>query len=223
MNHTAVEFQARLRCAAEKLNLDLPAGAVDKLLLYIQQLQRWNKTYNLTALRDPEQMLIQHVFDSMAVVPLFKEVVHASAESTARIVDVGAGAGLPGVVLAICLPDTQVTCVDAVEKKMAFVRQMTAVLSLPNLKAEHRRIEQGESYQADIVTSRAFASLVDFVSLAKFHVKPNGYMLAMKGKYPSDEIAALVATELADVEQVKTVEVPELDAERCVVYLKPKG
>lgn len=223
MSHTDVDFQARLLVAAERLKLDLSADAVEKLLVYIQQLQRWNKTYNLTAVRDPEQMLIQHVFDSMAVVPLFKEVLHTSVPNSARIVDVGAGAGLPGVVLAICLPDVQVTCVDAVEKKMAFVRQMTAVLSLPNLSAEHRRIEQGESYQADVVTSRAFASLVDFVSLAKFHVKPNGYMLAMKGKHPSDEIAALVASELADVEQVKTVEVPELDAERCVVYLKPKG
>src|SRR5690606_18650826 len=129
-------------------------------------------TYNLTALRDPEQMLIQHVFDSLAVLPHVIDILYKNTVENALIVDVGSGAGLPGVIMAIMQPGWSVHCIDAVEKKMAFVRQMSGALHLPNLQAVHQRVETIAPYQADVVVSRAFASLSDFASLAGRHVAP---------------------------------------------------
>ena len=163
---------------------------MDKLLGYLAQMQRWNRTYNLTAIRDPQQMLIQHLFDSLSVVAPLSA---ALGEAPARIYDVGSGGGLPGVVLAIMRPHWSVTCIDAVEKKTAFVRQMSGALALPNLQARHARIETLEPGECNIVTSRAFASLDDFAELAGRHVRNDGTLVAMKGKVPDDEIQALHA------------------------------
>ena len=213
-------FRQRLAEAAQALNIELQQGQMDALLMYLQQMQRWNKTYNLTALRDPELMLVQHVFDSLSIVPSIQKLANAVHNNHLKIVDVGSGGGLPGVVLATYSSTWNVNCIDAVEKKMAFVRQMSAVLTLPNLHAHHVRIEKAEPFEADIVISRAFASLVDFVQLSERHLKPTGKMLAMKAKYPGDEITELEAKTDWRVDYIEELQVPELDAERCLVYLK---
>lgn len=211
-------FRQRLLQAAADLGLDLQEQQVQTLLKYLQQMQRWNRTYNLTALRDPNLMLVQHVFDSLAVVPAIQRIADQKGEHL-RIVDVGSGGGLPGVVLATACSTWNVHCVDAVEKKMAFVRQMSAVLGLCNLSAHHVRIEQAESFQADVVISRAFASLVDFVKLSERHVGPQGQIIAMKAKHPAEEIQDLESNTLWRVQYIEPLTVPELNAERCLVYL----
>lgn len=215
-------FKSRLQHAADYLELSLNSDQNDKLLLYVEQLARWNRTYNLTAIRDTDQMLVQHIFDSLAVVPLVISLLDKNTASDFTIVDVGSGGGLPGVVLAIAAP-WKVHCVDAVQKKMAFVRQMSGKLHLPNLQAHHARVETLDPFYADVVISRAFSSLADFARLAGHHVADGGHLLAMKGRQPDDEIAALEADRVWKVESIETLSVPELDAHRCVLRLSRQG
>ena len=218
------DFERRLADAAQALGLAMEPDQAQALLTYMQQMQRWNRTYNLTAVRDAGQMLVQHVFDSLAVIqPLRLALGDATVSSGRHIVDVGSGGGLPGVVIAAMEPQWQVRCVDAVEKKMAFVRQMTGVLNLPNLHAVHARIESLPPLNADIVVSRAFASLDDFAALAGRHVSQNGRLLAMKGREPTEEIAALQQKADWFVERIETLKVPELDAQRCLVWMSRQG
>lgn len=214
------QMKHRLDAAAATLGLQLEEQQKQTLLHFVRQMERWNRTYNLTAIKNPQQMLVQHVFDSLAIVP---SVQGALGSGAARIVDVGSGGGLPGVVLAICLPQTTVYCIDAVEKKVAFVRQMAAVLHLPNLQAIHSRIEQLDSLDASLIISRAFASLSDFVKLSERHTGAEGRFLAMKGRQPDDEISALEAETGWQVESVQSLDVPELAAERCLVWIGRKG
>lgn len=215
-------FVTRLEKASDYLQLSLSEKQIEKLLLYVEQLQRWNRTYNLTAIRDPEQMLIQHIFDSLAVVPVINQLLDKKTVFNFKIVDVGSGGGLPGVVLAIAAPWV-VHCVDAVEKKMAFVRQMTGKLDLPNLNAHHARVETMDAFEADVVISRAFSSLTDFVRLAGVHAAQDGCLLAMKGRQPDDEITALQSDPSWKVESIQSLAVPELDAQRCVLRLSRQG
>ncbi len=221
----STDFSLRLSQAMQEQGLIAEPETIRKLLTYIQQLQRWNRTYNLTALRDPDQMLVQHVFDSLSVVRPFQDFLgkgRMDAE-TIRIVDVGSGAGLPGVVLATACSTWNITCIDAVEKKMAFVRQMAGVLDLPNLRAMHVRVESEPPLQADIVVSRAFSSLLDFVNLAGRHVGEGGRIAAMKGKVPDEEIAMLHTQSDWKVERIESLTVPELEAQRCLVWLVQQG
>ena len=200
-----------------ELALDVGPAQADKLLGYLILLQRWNATYNLTAVRDPAQMLVQHIADCLAVVAPFRREMGAGVAR--RVLDVGSGGGLPGVVLAVLEPAWQVTCIDAVGKKSAFVRQVAAELALPNLGVEHARVEALRAPPFDLVTTRAFASLADFVRLTRGHLKPGGRWAAMKGKRPDDELAALPAgTEVFHVEPLR---VPRLPAERCLVWMRP--
>jgi 16S rRNA (guanine527-N7)-methyltransferase len=217
------QYAERLRSAALALGVKLDGPQTTVLLSYIEQLQRWNKTYNLTALRDPEQMLTQHLFDSISALPPMAEILDKNTVSGAKIVDVGSGAGLPGIVLAALKPAWQVSCVDAVEKKTAFIRQMSGVLVLPNLHAVHGRIEALTPLEADIVVSRAFASLADFATLAGGHVKANGYLLAMKGREPVEEIDTLHDQTPWRVERIQPLIVPELNAQRCLVWMSRQG
>lgn len=215
-------YRSRLENAADDLQLSLTREQIDKLLLYVEQMQRWNRTYNLTAIRETDQMLVQHIFDSLAVVPVVTSILDKKPVSDFKIVDVGSGGGLPGIVLAIAAP-WAVHCVDAVEKKMAFVRQMSGKLGLSNLHAHHARIEGLEPFQADVVISRAFSSLLDFTRLAGRHAASDGCLLAMKGRLPDDEIAALDVDNAWTVESIETLSVPELDAHRCVLRLYRQG
>ena len=210
------DFHRRLTEACRQFALPIDEQRIAKLLRYIDQLQRWNRTYNLTAVRDPGEMLVQHVFDSLAVVKPLDEALPAA---NAKLMDVGSGGGLPGVVLAVLRPAWHVECVDAVEKKTAFIQQMSSALELPNLEARHARVETLPPADCDIVISRAFASLADFANLAGSHVKNGGSLVAMKGKTPEAEIQALQQQGAWLVKNIETLQVPELDAERCLIWM----
>lgn len=210
---------ARLRRACAALSLAVTNDQAEKLLAYLALLQRWNRTYNLTAIRDAGQMLVQHVFDSLAVV----NPLDAAMPAQGRLYDIGAGAGLPGVILAIMRPEWEVTCIDAVDKKTAFIRQAAATLKLRNLTAEHARVEQLPPGGCNVVTSRAFAALNDFARLAGQHVAPDGTLVALKGKVPDDEIAQLHAAGEWQVARIDPIDVPELDAQRCLVWMRRAG
>jgi 16S rRNA (guanine527-N7)-methyltransferase len=213
----------RLMLALDALSLTATPSQQAALLEYLSQLLRWNKTYNLTAIRNPDQALVHHIFDSLSLVPSISSVINAQPSDTPTIVDVGSGGGLPGVILAIMLPGVRVTCIDAVEKKTMFIRQMAGVLALQNLTVQHARIETLEPLQSMIVTSRAFASLEDFARLAGPHVRAGGYLLAMKGRSPDDEIEALQTLTTWSAQVVQPLIVPELDSQRCLVWMQRKG
>jgi 16S rRNA (guanine527-N7)-methyltransferase len=206
---------AKLVSAATALELSLSGDQIAQLLAYLDLIQKWNKVYNLTAIREPGEMLTHHLLDSLAIVaPLLRQ----TSEASINMLDVGAGAGLPGVVVAICCPQINVTCVDAVAKKMAFVQQVATELKLPNLRALHSRVEVLTT-QFDVITSRAFATLLDFVTGSKAALKPHsGIWLAMKAKDTSAEMAELPAD--VTVFHVEQLTVPGLDAERCIVWMK---
>jgi 16S rRNA (guanine527-N7)-methyltransferase len=204
-------------CAA--LGLAPSPAQLEQLAAYLALLQRWNATYNLTAVRDPAQMLTHHLADCLAVVA---PVRAGLGDRTARVLDVGSGGGLPGAVLAIMAPGLDVTCVDTVGKKAAFVRQVGAELKLRNLHAEHARVEAMRGPGFDLVTSRAFASLADFVRLTRERLavgERGGVWMAMKGKHPAEEVAALPGD--VEVFHVEPLAVPGLDAERCLVWMRP--
>jgi 16S rRNA (guanine527-N7)-methyltransferase len=196
----------------------LSAVAIDaRLEAYLGLLAKWNAAYSLTAVRDPAQMRVQHLADCLAVVgPLRRQL----GARPARILDVGSGGGLPGVVLALSDPSWDVTCVDTVGKKAAFVRQVAGELALANLHAEHARVEALKAAPFDVITSRAFASLPDFVRWTLPLLAPGGVWMAMKGKRPDDEIAALPSD--VEVFHVEPLAVPGLDAERCLIWMHPR-
>lgn len=188
-----------------------------RLETYLALLAKWNRAYNLTAVRDPAEMRLQHLADCLAVVEPLRQRV---GDGPRRLLDVGSGGGLPGVVLALSEPAWDVTCVDAVGKKASFVRQVAAELALPNLHARHARVEALKEAPFDVVTSRAFASLADFVRWTRPLLAAKGLWMAMKGKRPESELAALPAdVEVVDVEPVS---VPGLDAERCLVWMRAR-
>ena len=207
--------QQRLAEGATALGLNLSAAQHAQLLAYLDLLAKWNKVYNLTAVRDPAEMLTHHLLDSLAVIaPLLRHTQGA----TARVLDVGSGGGLPGVVIAICCPEMSVACVDAVAKKAAFVQQAAGVLGLSNLRGVHARVESiTEPY--DVITSRAFATLADFTQWSAGSLGEDGVWMAMKGKHPTDEIAALPPS--VAVFHVEQLTVPDLDAERCLIWMRP--
>jgi 16S rRNA (guanine527-N7)-methyltransferase len=183
---------------------------------YLSLLVKWNAAYNLTAVRDPAQMRVQHLADCLAVIePLRRQLGRGRP---ARVLDVGSGGGLPGVLLAIGEPLWDVTCVDAVGKKAAFIRQVAAELALPNLHAEHARVEALRGQLFDVITSRAFASLADFTDLTRALLAPGGVWMAMKGKRPDDELAALPPDVTAF--HVEPLSVLGLPAERCLIWMQ---
>jgi 16S rRNA (guanine527-N7)-methyltransferase len=213
--------RAALRFGLESLALAADDGVIDRLLAYLDLLQKWNQAYNLSAVRDPRQMVHQHLLDCLAVLPPLDAYLQSHVQGRqARFLDVGSGAGLPGVVWAMMRPAWSVCCVDAVAKKAGFVRQVAAELALRNLHAEHARVEALRWPPVDVVVSRAFAALADFTSLTGKHLLPGGCWLAMKGKVPVDEMAALPAQ--VKVFHVEPLQVPGLDAQRCLVWMRPE-
>lgn len=211
-------LKEKLKVALEKLALDFNEEQVNKTIIFLYEMQKWNKTYNLTAIKDIDQMLIHHVFDSLAIVPYIAKFLN----NDDLILDIGSGGGLPGVMLAIAYPNLRITCIDAVEKKVTFVRQMAGVLKLSNLKAEHTRIEARSGELASAAISRAFASLYDFVSLSEAQLNKNKIMFAMKGIYPTEEVEELESKTNWFVDEVVAINVPSLNANRCLLVLKEK-
>lgn len=212
-------LEAGLRQGLQTLALALSDAQVHMLLAYVDWVAKWNKVYNLTAVRDPQEMLTHHLLDSLAVVaPLQRQLAAVGKAAGATLLDVGSGAGLPGVVVAIACPQVRVSCVDTVAKKALFIQQVAAALRLPNLQGIHARVEN-LTQTFDVVSSRAFASLVDFTNWSRQALAPDGIWLAMKGKVPHDEVQALSST--VQVFHVEHLAVPGLDAERCVLWLRP--
>jgi len=211
-------FEGVLRAGLGVLQLDLSDEQIGKLLDYQDLIGKWTKVYNLTAVRDPAEMLTHHLLDSLAAVaPLQKQLKHMALEQGSRLLDVGSGAGLPGVVMAICCPTVAVTCVDTVAKKAAFIKQAAPALKLTNLTGLHARVASIEQ-PFDVICSRAFASLPDFTQWSVGALANSGVWMAMKGKHPEDEIAAL--PESVQVFHVEQLVVPGLQAERCIVWMR---
>ncbi|MET0334664.1 MAG: 16S rRNA (guanine(527)-N(7))-methyltransferase RsmG [Rhizobacter sp.] len=208
------EQREALLTGAQALGLALSEAQCQGLIDYLALLQKWNQVYNLTAVRRPGEMLTHHLLDSLAVLPALRR--HLAGRAV-RILDVGSGGGLPGVVLALMEPDLDVTCVDTVGKKATFIRQVSMELTLPNLSAVHARVEDLRLPPFDVITSRAFASLSDFTRLTRHLLNDTGVWMAMKGKHPDEEIAALPAD--WSVFHVEQIEVPGLNADRCLVWL----
>lgn len=212
-----MELRHELEAGAQALGLALEPGQLDRLMAYLGLLGKWNKVYNLTAVRQPGEMLVQHLLDSLAaIVPLRRQAQGRAL----RLLDVGSGGGLPGVVIAVCCPEITVDCVDAVGKKAAFIQQAAAQLQLPNLRGVHARVETLDG-PYDVICCRAFASLPDFVSWSGGALAPDGVWLAMKGKHPEQEITELPPR--VRVFHVEQLTVPGLDAERCIVWMQPVG
>ena len=208
-------LRARLSEGAAALGVTLSDEQRGQLLDYLALLGKWNKVYNLTAVRDPAEMLTHHLLDSLAVIA---PLVRHTQGGAARVLDVGSGGGLPGVVIAICCPEMSVACVDAVAKKAAFVQQAAGVLGLSNLRGVHARVESiTEPY--DVITSRAFATLADFTQWSAGSLGEDGVWMAMKGKHPTDEMAGLPPS--VAVFHVEQLTVPGLDAERCLIWMRP--
>jgi 16S rRNA (guanine527-N7)-methyltransferase len=202
-----VKLQPQLQQALSELKLLLSDEQQLQLLCYLQQLLFWNKAYNLTAIKDDQQALIKHIFDSLSIVPFLP---------AGDLLDIGTGAGLPAVIVAICQPQRTVTALDSNQKKIRFIKQITSELGLKNLTPVASRIEaHAGSYQ--VITSRAFASLVDFVTHSQSKLADNGIICAMKGVEPVDEIQAL-QNEWQINTQVLTV--PELHESRHLIYLQ---
>jgi 16S rRNA (guanine527-N7)-methyltransferase len=209
------ELLSALSAGAEKINVVLSATAGARLLDYIELIAKWNKVHNLTAVREPEEMVTLHLIDSLTIV--------AHIAQGARVIDVGSGAGLPGIPLAIAREDLHVSLLDSNHKKAAFLRQAKGELHLENVEVIADRVENaGKQMSAeklfDVVVSRAFSDLPDFVVAARHLLAPNGRMLAMKGVYPYEEIAKLPATMLLD--KVVPLTLPGADAQRHLVLLK---
>jgi 16S rRNA (guanine527-N7)-methyltransferase len=214
-------LQAALQNGLDGLGLALPDDQQQQLLAYLDLIAKWTRVYNLTAVRDAQEMLTHHLLDSLAVIqPLRRELAKLVLPADRlgfALLDVGSGAGLPGIVIAITCPDVSVTCVDTVAKKAAFIQQVAATLKLPNLKGLHARVESLTT-PYDVVSSRAFASLLDFTSWSLSALAPHGVWMAMKGKHPDQELAVLpTSTQVFHVEQLQ---VPGLDAERCIVWMR---
>ena len=220
MPAAARDLLAKLKDGLAALQLGLSDQQASQLLAYMDLIIKWTRVYNLTAVRDPAEILTHHLLDSLATVsPLQRYLQQADLEQGSRFLDVGSGAGLPGVVIAICCPSVTVTCVDTVAKKTAFIKQAALALKLPNLTVLHVRVET-VTQRFDVVSSRAFASLADFTAWSNHALAPKGIWMAMKGKYPADEITALPSN--VQVFHVEHLTVPCLDAERCIIWMRPK-
>lgn len=199
---------------ARTLGVELSPAQIDLLMAYLAQLKKWNRVYNLTAIRSPAEAVKRHLLDSLTLVgPLRRTLPRLSS-----LVDVGSGAGFPGAVLAVAMPEVTVVCVDAVAKKAAFVQQASADLGLSRLRALHARVETIVDLKNDLIVSRAFASLREFVDATRQLATRDVRWLAMKGLRPDDEVAKLPKDiEMFHVEQVH---VPGLDAERHLVWMR---
>lgn len=216
----SINAEAVLRAGLAELHVSLSDAQVQGLLDYQNLIGKWNKVYNLTAVRDPAEMLTHHLLDSLAAVAPLQKHLQGRGLSAASLLDVGSGAGLPGVVLAICCPGLAVTCVDTVGKKAAFIKHVALALGLPNLSGLHARVET-ITQPFDVICSRAFASLADFAGWSQAALSPGGVWMALKGKHPAEELAMLPPD--VAMFHVEPLAVPGLAAERCIIWLQKTG
>ena len=209
-----------LRAGLAELHLSLSDDQVRDLLYFQNLIGKWNKVYNLTAVREQAEMLTHHLLDSLAAVKPLQKYLQGRGLSAASLLDVGSGAGLPGVVLAVCCPTLAVTCVDTVGKKAAFIKHVALALGLSNLTGLHARVE-AITQPFDVICSRAFASLSDFTVWSQAALAPGGAWMALKGKHPVEELSMLPPD--VAVFHVEPLAVPGLAAERCIIWLQKVG
>ena len=207
-----MDNRQKLQSGLKEMGLDLSGGQQDKLLAYVEMLKKWNKTYNLTALRDESQIISHHLLDSLTLPPYL--------EGAQTMLDVGSGGGQPGIPTAVCRPDLQITLLDANTKKTSFLQQAAIELELKNVRVVSGRVEAVQGLRADVITSRAFAELADFVNWTAHLLQNGGCWAAMKGVYPAAEIDRL--PDSVCVERVDKIRVPQLNAERHMVILRKK-
>jgi 16S rRNA (guanine527-N7)-methyltransferase len=203
-----VSLQQKLADGIDLLGLRVDTVTQQKLLEYLALLEKWNKVHNLTAVRDPEEMVTLHLLDSLSVLPHI---------GTGRLLDVGSGAGLPGVVLALTRPDLRVTTMDSSHKKASFMRQAKAVMGLDNLEVVCGRVEEFKpAHKFEMIISRAFSEIAEFLRLTRHLLADDGVWLAMKGVYPHDELSQVEKVSAEVIE----LNVPGLEARRHLVFLK---
>jgi 16S rRNA (guanine527-N7)-methyltransferase len=203
-NSSAIELTKLLTNGIELLNLSIPITTQQKLLEYITLLQKWNKTYNLTAITDAKEIVIRHILDSLAIAPYI---------TGDRILDVGTGAGLPGIPLALSLPEKQFVLLDSNSKKIRFLIYVKATLKITNIEIIHKRVEEYlPQLKFDNIVTRAFSSLQDMLDKTKHLYNTNGCLLAMKGKYPEQELQQYLAT-------VQQINVPYLAEQRHLICI----
>ena len=207
-----MDNRQKLQSGLKEMGLDLSGGQQDKLLAYVKMLKKWNKTYNLTALRDESQIISHHLLDSLTLPPYL--------EGAQTMLDVGSGGGQPGIPSAVCRPDLQITLLDANTKKTPLLQQAARELELKNVRVVSGRVEAVQGLRADVITSRAFAELADFVNWTAHLLQDGGCWAAMKGVYPAAEIDRL--PDSVCVERVDKIRVPQLNAERHMVILRKK-
>jgi 16S rRNA (guanine527-N7)-methyltransferase len=207
-----------LRRGAEALELALTDSQIEALYQFGRLLARWNRIYNLTAIRADDKVLTHHLLDSLAVVRPLQGVLSKCSATQPRILDVGSGGGLPGIPLAIACPNLDITVVDAVKKKAAFLTQAAVELKLVHVTVRHASV-QSMTGQYDVITSRAFAALADFVHWTRHLLAPGGCWLAMKGRIDPVELAALPAG--VRVDSILPVTVPGVDEERHLLEIRP--
>ena len=207
-----MDNRQKLQSGLKEMGLDLSGGQQDKLLAYVEMLKKWNKTYNLTALRDESQIISHHLLDSLTLPPYL--------EGAQTMLDVGSGGGQPGIPAAVCRPNLQITLLDATTKRTSFLQQAAIELELKNVRVVSGRVEAVQGLRADVITSRAFAELADFVNWTAHLLQDGGCWAAMKGVYPAAEIDRL--PDSVCVERVDKIRVPQLNAERHMVILRKK-
>lgn len=207
-----MDNRQKLQSGLKEMGLDLSGEQQDKLLAYVEMLKKWNKTYNLTALRDESQIISHHLLDSLTLPPYL--------EGAQTMLDVGSGGGQPGIPAAVCRPDLQITLLDANTKKTSFLQQAAIELELKNVRVVSGRVEAVQGLRADVITSRAFAELANFVNWTAHLLQDGGCWAAMKGVYPAAEIDRL--PDSVCVERVDKIRVPQLNAERHMVILRKK-
>lgn len=207
-----MDNRQKLQSGLKEMGLDLSGEQQDKLLAYVEMLKKWNKTYNLTALHDESRIINHHLLDSLTLPPYL--------EGAQTMLDVGSGGGQPGIPAAVCRPDLQITLLDANTKKTSFLQQAAIELELKNVRVVNGRVEAVQGLRADVITSRAFAELADFVNWTAHLLQDGGCWAAMKGVYPAAEIDRL--PDSVCVERVDKIRVPQLNAERHMVILRKK-
>ena len=206
------ELAGAIDSGSKALGVPLSAAQVQALVTFLRLIERWNGSYNLTAIRDPRQMVVQHVLDCVAA----GAALSRRRPKVARLLDVGSGAGLPGIVLGLLFPHTDVVCVDSVMKKVAFITQAAATLRLDNVRGQHARVETLHAATFDVITSRAFASLSEFVIATRHLIESGGCWMALKGKVPTNELQDFDVTAF----HVEQLLVPGLQADRCIVWIE---
>ena len=207
-----IDFKEQLAQGLQEMGLSLPKTQQLMLLEYVALLKKWNKTYNLTALRNEDKMISHHLLDSLTLLPYVK--------NAKTLMDVGSGGGMPGIPTAICCPDLHITLLDSNTKKTTFLQQAVIELGLKNVTIASGRVETIHDKKVDVVTSRAFAELHDFIALTKHLLNENAYWAAMKGVYPYEELEKVPNN--IEVYQIDKLTVPQLTAERHMVLMRPK-